>query len=138
MRIRETWVLTVVSLRNSFSATSAFERPFETSRRTSCSRSVRSGQLVRRGRLRRGQPAGEPVEQPARDRRREECLAGGHHADRLDEILRRGVLQQEPAGPGAERLEHVFVEIEGREDQDLDWLLDARPCQLSAWPRRRP
>jgi hypothetical protein len=42
-----------------------------------------------------------------------------HRADRGDQLLRRVVLEHEAAGAGAERLEDVLVEIEGREDQDL-------------------
>ena len=38
--------------------------------------------------------------------------------DRGHEVLRRGVLDEEPAGPGAKRLEDVLVELERRQDDD--------------------
>src|SRR3712207_3071794 len=36
----------------------------------------------------------------------------------IEQTLRRGVLEQEPAGAGAQRGEHVLVEVERREDDD--------------------
>jgi hypothetical protein len=59
----------------------------------------------------------EPVEEPPRDARRDHRVAGRQDADRLEELLRWHVLEQEPAGPGAQAGVHVLVEIEGREDQ---------------------
>ncbi|MGX1299881.1 hypothetical protein RKD35_001369 [Streptomyces albogriseolus] len=55
----------------------------------------------------------------ARDARREHRLPGGHHADRLHQLVGRGVLQEEAAGPRLQRLHHVLVEIERRQHQHL-------------------
>ena len=52
------------------------------------------------------------------DRRREQRVAGGDDAHRVHELLGRRVLEQEAAGAGAERLEHVVVLLEGGEDDD--------------------
>jgi hypothetical protein len=59
------------------------------------------------------------VEQPARDARREHRLAGGDHPDGLHELVGGRVLEQEPAGPGPQCLDHVLVEIEGGQHQHL-------------------
>ena len=42
---------------------------------------------------------------------------GGQAADRGDELVGRGVLEQETAGPGPEGLVDVLVGVEGGEDQ---------------------
>ena len=57
----------------------------------------------------------------AGDRRREQGVAGGHDPHGVHQLLGRGVLEQEPAGPGAERLEDVVVALEGGEDDDPAW-----------------
>jgi hypothetical protein len=41
----------------------------------------------------------------------------GHHPDRRDEVFWLGRLEQEPAGPQLQRLEHIVVALEGGEDQ---------------------
>jgi hypothetical protein len=61
---------------------------------------------------------GDLVEQPARHARREHGVAGGDRLDGADELLRAGVLEQEPARARTQRLDDVVVEPERREDQD--------------------
>ena len=57
-------------------------------------------------------------DQPLRHARRQQRLAAGDGADGPDELHRLGVLDEEAAGAGAQRLEHVLVELERREDHD--------------------
>ena len=45
-------------------------------------------------------------------------LAGGDDPDGPHHLVRAGVLEQEPAGPGAERVDNVVVEVEAGDDQD--------------------
>ena len=40
------------------------------------------------------------------------------HPHRAEQVVGQRVLQQEPARTGAQRIEHVLVEVEGREDED--------------------
>jgi len=61
---------------------------------------------------------GEPFDQPAGDGRGEQRVAGANRAHRGDELLGRGVLEQEPARPGGQRGVDVLVEVEGGEDDD--------------------
>jgi hypothetical protein len=91
------------------SAISPLDRPRAISLATSSSRAVR---LPVAARL-----AGELLDEPAGDGRRQEGLAGGDDADGRDQVVGGGVLEQEPAGAGAERLVHVVVEVEGRQHQ---------------------
>ena len=57
-------------------------------------------ELLERDRgLRRARAARELLDQPARHGRREERSAGGHDADRSDELLHGHVLEQEAARP---------------------------------------
>src|ERR1035437_5824168 len=62
-------------------------------------------------RLRR--PAGKRVDQPHRYRRREQRVPRGGDPDCGDQVVPRGVLQQESARPGPQRLVYVVVEVEG-------------------------
>ena len=48
---------------------------------------------------------------------REQRVAAGDDLDRLDELLGRGVLEQEAARARAQRLVDVLVEVEGRQHQ---------------------
>src|SRR5205823_3034293 len=75
------------------------------------------GALELPGRRRPGD-AGELLDHTGRDGRREQRVAGGDGADRGDQLLRRVVLQHEPAGPGPEGLVDVLLEVEGGQDQD--------------------
>jgi hypothetical protein len=63
-------------------------------------------------------PPREVVEQAARDLRRQLSVARRHRADRLDQPRRRGVLEQEAAGSGPDRVVDVLVEIERRQHED--------------------
>jgi hypothetical protein len=53
-------------------------------------------------------------------RRGEQRLPGGDDADRREQLLRRDVLEQEPARPGPQRREHVLVHVERRQHQHPD------------------
>ena len=48
---------------------------------------------------------------------REQGVAGGGDAHRVEQPVGRRVLEQEPAGADAQRLVDVLVEVEGREHQ---------------------
>ena len=43
----------------------------------------------------------------------------GRGPDSEQQFLGAGVLQQEPGGPGAQRVEDVLIEVEGGEHHDL-------------------
>ncbi len=62
---------------------------------------------------------GELLDQQFGQVRREQRLPAGHHPDRVGEFGRRGVLEQEPGGPGAQCLEDVLVQVERGQHQDL-------------------
>ena len=116
--MRATCVFAVASLITSRSQISGFESPRAS--RSSTSRS-RGGQLLdRRGRcrLRGGALPRELLDDGARDRRREERLAARDDPDCGGDLLRRRVLQHEPARARSQRVEDVRVESEGRQDQD--------------------
>ena len=66
-----------------------------------------------------GRRAGEGVDQPDRDRRREQCVSRGGVLNGRDQVLAGGVLEQEAARPGAQCLVDVVVEVEGGEHDDL-------------------
>ena len=57
------------------------------------------------------------LDQPPGDRRGEQRVASRDRVDRGQQVLRRDVLEQEAAGAGDERVEHVLVEVEGGEHQ---------------------
>jgi hypothetical protein len=63
-------------------------------------------------------PAGELGDQAAGDARRQQRLAAGDDPDRVEQLLRRGVLEHESAGPAAQRLEDVLVLVEGGHHED--------------------
>src|ERR1700750_2509673 len=112
---RVTWFFTVAGLSTSRSAMSSLDSPSPT-RPTSCrSRSVSTSILAagggglarsanslisRRGTL--GDSSASPVATP-----------------RPARLGRLGVLDQEAAGPGAQRLEHVLVQLERGQDDHL-------------------
>ena len=87
----------------------------------SSSRSVRAAAGSRRD----GPVAfAEVLEEAHRDRRRHEGIAGGSGAHGFDEQRRPGVLEQEPAGPIADRRVDVLVVVERRHDDDRYRLVD--------------
>ena len=95
---------------------------------------------ARRGRV-AGAAAGrvvadEGLDQPPGDRRGEQRVALGDRVDRGQEVLGRDVLEQEAAGAGDERVEHVLVEVEGGEHQHPRGRLARRGAAAS--PRARP
>ena len=114
----DTCVFTVASLSTSRSAISAFESASATSRSTSTSRSVsssrsaagaarvRAARAAKRSSSRRVTVAASSAS-PARD-----------HPDGLHQLGRPHVLEQEAARAGAQRGEHVLVDVVGREDDD--------------------
>ena len=61
--------------------------------------------------------AGEVGDQPPGHRGGEQGVTGGHDADRVDQFGGGGVLEQEAAGAGPQRLIHVVVEVERGEHQ---------------------
>src|SRR6478672_1323339 len=73
----------------------------------------------RLGRPHRGQGRCDRLQEAPRDRRGEQSVAPCDDPDRLDQFDRSNVLQEEAARPGSDRLDHVLVDVEGREDQDL-------------------
>ncbi|TMB94512.1 MAG: TetR family transcriptional regulator, partial [Chloroflexi bacterium] len=74
-------------------------------------------QLFRLPRLRLG-ALGELLDQALGDRRREQGVARGDHADRVDEVLGRRGLEQERGGTGGEGVKDVLVQLECGEDHD--------------------
>jgi hypothetical protein len=64
-------------------------------------------------------------------RRGQQGVAGGHDLDGVDQVLGGDVLEQEPAGPGAQRRQDVLVEVEGGQDQHPDRVLDALAGQAA-------
>ena len=72
-----------------------------------------------------GGPGGAEVgQQGAGDGRRDDGVAGGHQPDRIDDVGRWGVLDQESAGAGAEGGHHVLVGLEGGEHDDMRWRVE--------------
>ena len=67
-----------------------------------------------------GRAGGEGLHHAPRDRRREQRLALGHDAHSAHDVLGVGVLEQEAGRARAQRLEDILVDLEGREDDDLD------------------
>src|SRR5215469_14452943 len=62
--------------------------------------------------------AGELRDQAAGHPRSQQRVAGRDHPHGLGELASRGVLEQEAAGAGAQRLVHVVVQVEGGQNQD--------------------
>ena len=71
--------------------------------------------LQARVRRRAREAVGDLLEQPPRGAGRDDGVAGRHRADRGEQLLRLGVLEQEAARAGADGREDVLVEVEGRE-----------------------
>ena len=75
------------------------------------------GQRLEQGRA-GGRCRREPFDEPAHDRRRQERLATGHHGDRVDQVGRVDVLEQEARGTGPQRLGDLLVLTEGHQHED--------------------
>ena len=129
----ETWVLTVVSLE---------EQPVgdlgvrEAAREQPQDLALALGQRRRRfgigSALRAG--VGEAVEQPAGHGRPEQRVAVGDEPDRVDQVARPDVLEQEAARAGADRRVDVLVEVEGGEDEDAAALPAATIWRVASMP----
>ena len=65
-----------------------------------------------------GRTDGEALQQTAGRRGRHDRVAGVDMVDRGHELLQGGVLEEEAPGAGADRLEGVLIEVEGRQHQD--------------------
>src|SRR4028118_235401 len=71
----------------------------------------------RPGTARRRGPGEVALEERAGDRGRKQGVAPDDPADAEDQVLGWAVLEQEPAGAAAQRLEDVVVALEGGEHQ---------------------
>jgi hypothetical protein len=74
-----------------------------------------------RGRGRRAGPGSQPDEladQAPGNGGREQGLAGGDHPHCVEKPLGGDVLKQEAAGPGAQCVEHVLIQVERGKDKD--------------------
>ena len=118
---------------NSRSPISRFDRPSAISRKISSSRAVSSSSA---GGGAGARHAGELLDHPPGDRRREQRVAGRDRADGGDQLLGRVVLEHEAARARVQRLVDVLVEVEGREDQDR--APPGRRRGSAASPRGRP
>src|ERR1700735_2923206 len=67
----------------------------------------------------RGRVRAEPLDERPGDGRRQHGLARRYQSYRPDDVDRRRVLQQEAARPCPQRPEHVLVQLEGRQHDDL-------------------
>ena len=74
-------------------------------------------ELAERCRRSARRPPRELLDQPPRDRGREERAAVGHDPDRRDEALLGCVLEQETAGAGTQRVVDDLVEVERRQHE---------------------
>ena len=127
-----TWVLTVSRPSTRSAAISALDRPV--------------GHQPQHLGLALGQPhAGQPRlgravrgGEPADRGREQQRVAAGHHPDRLDDLLRPGPLEQEPARPGPQRVVDVLVVLERGDDQHPRRVGRSSPA-AAGWPgcRRR-
>jgi hypothetical protein len=63
--------------------------------------------------------AGKTLDQPASERGRDQGVAVGRGPDPEQQFLGASMFQQEPGGPGVQRVEDILVEVEGGEHHDL-------------------
>src|SRR4051794_17019393 len=68
--------------------------------------------------FRRGRTLCVILDEASGDRRGEQCVSAGDDANRVNQVLRRRVLQHEAARTRTQRGEHVVVLLEGRQDDD--------------------
>src|SRR6202042_740183 len=61
---------------------------------------------------------GDAGDERAGDAWRQQGIAAGDHPDGADEVFRLGVLDQEAARPGPDRLEDILVRLVGGENDD--------------------
>lgn len=117
--MRETKVLTVSWLITRAAAISLLGRPSAMRRRTSSSRGVSgvSRALFSVGRMR---AAHLDPDEPACHVGVEVGRAGGHGPDAVEQPVRRGVLEEEAAGVGAQGPVHAFVQVERGHHEDFD------------------
>ena len=135
-RMLETCVLTVVSLTNEALGELGVRQP--AGQRGAAPRSSRSVSEASAG----GGVSGGPGSVCAKRSSSRRVTVGAssasparHHADRLDELRRLHVLEQEAARSSAQRLEDVLVEVERGQDQDAT--PRRRLDDAAASPRRR-
>jgi hypothetical protein len=60
----------------------------------------------------------ESLDEATCDRRCEDRAAVGRHPDRRQQLVLGCILEQEPARPASERLEHVLIKVERGQDDD--------------------
>ncbi len=77
----------------------------------------------------RAQARGHVRQEPARRGRGDHGVAPVHGADRGEQLLGRGVLEQEAAGARLDRVERVLVQVEGGQHHDARGV---RPAQQGA------
>ena len=139
-----TCVFTVPSPMNSRAPISAFDSP---SRHQPQHVELPRRQRLQLRRARRPRQPGEPRDHPPGHRRRQQRIPGRHRPDRVDQLLRRVVLEHEAAGAGVQRLEDVLVEVERRQHQHprqpgrrrgSAGSPPARPAAASGCPSARP
>ncbi len=77
---------------------------------------IRSGSEAAGGRVR--SLGGDGADQPPGDVGRQQRIPPGHGSNTVQEHVRLGVFEEEPARPEAQGLVHVIVLVERREDHD--------------------
>ena len=88
------------------------------------------GQLVEQlgARQLRVWDGGELGDQPTREARRQQRVAAGEELDRPDELGRIGVLEEQPAGAGAQRGEDALVLFGGGQQHHRDARVGEHPA----------
>ena len=108
-----TWVFTVASLTHSSRGDLGVGRPRASRAQRLALARVRSSSA---GASPRRAAAGRvALDQPPRDRRREQRLAAGDGADGADQLARGTSLSRKPLAPARSALVDVLVEVEGRQ-----------------------
>ena len=110
-----TWVFAVAGLTNSRCGDLGVRAPPPDERQHPALAPGERVQLRRRRSI-GVRPRRQVLDEPAGDARRQERVAAGHDADGVEDLLGRGVLQQEAAGAGLDCGVHVLVEVERGED----------------------
>ena len=113
---RPTWVLAVVSVINSRPRSQCCDRPRAISSSTSSSRASQLSSCAGGGRP--GRQRGEPLDQPAGDRRREQRVPGRDEPDRATSCSGRASLSRKPLAPARSAAVDVLVEVEGGQHED--------------------